>query len=189
MPTKLTSRFTDALTYAFQLHDGQVRKQSGTPYIAHLLSVSALVLESGGDEDEAIAALLHDAVEDQGGVPTLEEIRLQFGEHVAEIVDGLTDAYIQPKPPWKERKEGYLSHLRTASPGVRLVSLADKLHNGRSIYQDLQEIGEKIWERFNGKKEGTLWYYRSLVEIFQETGDDALTREFVDLVKRIEEVG
>ncbi len=185
--TKLTSRFIEALTHAFRLHDGQVRKQTGTPYIAHLLSVTALVLEAGGDEDEAIAALLHDAVEDQGGRQTLREIRQRFGERVAEIVDGCTDAYIQPKPPWRERKEEYLAHLRTASPSVRLVSLADKLHNGRCIYRDLRENGEEIWRKFNGGKEGSLWYYRTLAEIFQETGDDAMTMEFVDLVRKIEE--
>lgn len=185
----LTPRFEEALTYAFRLHDGQTRKAGGTPYIAHLLSAAALVLEAGGDEDEAIAALLHDAVEDQGGRQTLSEIQQRFGERVAEIVDSCTDAYVIPKPPWKERKVTYLEHLREASASVRLVSLADKLHNARCLYQSLRLNGEGVWEAFNGGKEGTLWYYRTLAKIFQETGADVMTVEFVDVVKKIEEAG
>ena len=184
---QLTFRFEEALTYAFRLHANQVRKVDGTPYIAHLLSVTALVLEAGGDEDEAIAALLHDAVEDQGGLQTLDEIRQRFDERVAEIVDGCTDAYVIPKPPWRGRKVAYLEHLREAPGSVRLVSLADKLHNARCLYQDLRQNGERVWEAFNGGKEGTLWYYRTLSEIFQETGADTLTAEFVDVVRKIEE--
>ncbi|OQY35577.1 MAG: phosphohydrolase [Anaerolineaceae bacterium 4572_5.1] len=182
----LTTRFEEALTYAFQLHNGQIRKISGVPYITHLLSVAALVLEAGGDEDETIAALLHDAVEDQGGHQTLSEVQRRFGKRVAEIVDGCTDAYVFPKPPWKDRKVAYLEHLREATSSVRLVSLADKLHNARCLYQSLQIKGEGIWEVFNGGKDGTLWYYRTLVEIFQETGTDAMTLEFVEMVRKIE---
>ena len=166
--TRLTDRFQDALSLAFRLHDGQKRKGTQVPYFSHLMGVAALVLEDGGNEDEAIAALLHDAVEDQGGLQTLEDIRQKFGQHVAEIVDGCTDAYTQPKPPWKQRKQAYLAHLTQAPPEVLRVSLADKLHNARSIYADLQRNGSSTWMRFNGGREGTIWYYRSLVEIFKQ---------------------
>jgi (p)ppGpp synthase/HD superfamily hydrolase len=166
--TDLTERFGQALLYAFQLHQQQQRKGSQTPYIAHLLGVASLVLEDGGTEDEAIAALLHDAAEDQGGKTTLEQIRWRFGEHVANIVDGCTDTYETPKPPWRPRKDDYLTHLRTASPSVWRVSLADKLHNARSILVDLRSQGRQVWQRFNGGEAGSLWYYRNLVQIFQE---------------------
>ena len=185
-PIELTERFEEALVYAFRLHQDQVRKQSRTPYVAHLLSVAALVLEDGGDEDQAIAALLHDAVEDQGGMATLEEIRLRFGENVTIIVDALTDAYTIPKPPWRPRKEAYIAHLHEASPEVRRVSLADKLHNARTILNSVQEEGENTWDRFRGGKEGTLWYYRSLVTVFRSTGDDLLTAELERVVSEIE---
>src|SRR5947209_2209991 len=129
---RLTLRFEDALVFATQLHAGQRRKGSATPYVAHLLAVAAIVLENEGNEDEAIAALLHDAIEDQGGAPTREMIRERFGNRVVEIVDGCTDAEVIPKPPWRARKEAYIAHLRGATPSVRLVSAADKLHNARA---------------------------------------------------------
>jgi (p)ppGpp synthase/HD superfamily hydrolase len=164
----LSPYFEDALLYASRLHAAQSRKGTAVPYIAHLLAVTALVLEDGGDEEQAIAALLHDAAEDQGGLDTLNEIRRRYGDRVAEIVAGLTDAYGHPKPPWRQRKERYLAHLQTATPEVRRVSLADKLHNARSILFDLRQHGDKVWSRFKGGKEGSLWYYRSLIAIFQE---------------------
>lgn len=185
MASRLTARFEDALIFTTQLHAPQTRKGSQTPYIAHLLSVAALVIESGGDEDTAIAALLHDAVEDQGGLETLAEIRERFGVRVAEIVDSCSDAYTIPKPPWRERKEAYLAHLPEATPEARLVSLADKLHNARSIVRDLHD-NVNIWEKFNGRKEGTLWYYRNLVEIFQKLEDNFLVDELSRVVKQIE---
>ena len=166
--TDLTERFGQALLYAFQLHNQQRRKGNLTPYIAHLLGVCSLVLEDGGDEDEAIAALLHDAAEDQGGKATLEQMRSRFGERVASIVDGCTDTYETPKPPWRQRKDDYLTHLRTASPSILRVSLADKLHNARTILVDLRDQGGQVWQRFNGGKAGSLCYYRSLAQIFQE---------------------
>src|ERR1051325_12202408 len=129
----LTSRFEDALSFAARLHSGQLRKGTAIPYVSHLLAVASVALEHGADEDEAIAALLHDAVEDQGGAPTREEIRRRFGDRVVEIVDGCTDAETVPKPPWRERKERYIAHVAEASPSVRLVSASDKLHNARSI--------------------------------------------------------
>lgn len=186
MASRLTAQFEEALVFAAHLHSNQTRKGSQTPYIAHLLSVAALVIESGGDEDTAIAALLHDAVEDQGGYETLAVIRQRFGEKVADIVASCSDAYTIPKPPWKERKIAYLAHLPEATSEARLVSLADKIHNARSILRDLQE-GENIWEKFKGGKEGTLWYYRSLVDIFQQLDRGFLVDEFSRVVNQIEE--
>lgn len=182
----LTTRFQNALVFATQLHANQNRKASSTPYIAHLLGVTVLVLEAGGDEDQAIAALLHDAVEDQGGMQTFEIIRTRFGERVARIVDGCTDAYQLPKPPWKERKEEYIEHLRNVPADVRLVSLADKVHNAHAILADLRQQGSQTWDKFNGGKQGTLWYYHTLAEVFQATGDDPLTSEFNRLVVEME---
>ncbi len=143
---KLTSRFTRAVGYGARLHATQKRKGTERPYVAHLLGVASLVLEHGGDEDLAIAALLHDAAEDQGGLPRLEEIRRKFGAHVARIVDGCSDAYTDPKPPWHERN--YLAHLPNASPEVRLVCAADKLHNAREILGDYRPVGDELWDRF-----------------------------------------
>jgi (p)ppGpp synthase/HD superfamily hydrolase len=153
-----------ALLYASRLHRNQVRKGTSTPYITHLLAVASIVGENGGTEDEVVAALLHDAPEDQGGEATLRDIRLRFGDEVAEIVDGCTDTYQDPKPPWRERKERYLAHLANAPDSVRLVSSADKLHNARSVLSDYRLVGEDLWTRFNGRKEGTLWYYRAIVD-------------------------
>lgn len=182
----LSARFGEALEYAFNLHNHQVRKGTGIPYISHLMAVAAIVLENGGDEDQAIAALLHDAVEDQGGRPVLERIRIRFGERVAAIVDGCTDAYDFPKPPWHERKQRYLEHLQEAGSEVTLVSLADKLHNARSILFELRYLGQGIWERFKGGKQGTLWYYRSLVDVFHHVLPGLLTDEFARVVAEIE---
>lgn len=183
---RLADRFEKALAYAARLHARQVRKGSDVPYISHLLAVAALVIEDGGDEDQAIAALLHDAVEDQGGYKTLEEIRHMFGARVANLVEALTDAFTNPKPPWRDRKEQYLVHLRHASPEVRRISLADKLHNARSILRDLRFNGDATWERFNGGKEGTLWYYRTLLDVFKEGGLKGMAYDFAQTVKEIE---
>jgi len=182
----LSSRFEEALIYATQLHAHQTRKRSNTPYIAHLLSVAALVLESGGSEDEAIAALLHDAVEDQGGKRILKEIQQRFGDTVADIVESCTDAYTIPKPPWRGRKEAYVAHIPEASPEARRVSLADKLHNARSILRDLRLDGEGTWEKFSGGKEGTLWYYRSLLDTFKNHTTNFMVDELDRVVNQIE---
>jgi (p)ppGpp synthase/HD superfamily hydrolase len=178
----LTSRFEEAFTYAFRLHDGQIRKGSGVPYLSHLLSVTALVLENGGDEDQAIAALLHDAVEDQGGSATLETIRVRFGERVAAIVAACSDSFEMPKPPWRERKEKYITHLPNVLPAARLVSLADKVHNARTIVADFHQIGDEIWERFKGGRDGSLWYYSELARVFRATGNEPLIDELERLV-------
>jgi (p)ppGpp synthase/HD superfamily hydrolase len=183
-------RFEEALAFAARLHANQTRKGGAVPYVAHLLGVTAIALEHGAGEDAAIAALLHDAVEDQGGAATREEIRRRFGDAVAAIVDGCTDsdaADPERKPPWEQRKKTYLDHLRTAPPDVRLVSAADKLHNARSILADLRERGEEAWKIFKGGKKGTRWYYGSLVTIFRETGTvPALTEELARTVAEIE---
>ncbi|HEX7974562.1 MAG TPA: HD domain-containing protein [Anaerolineales bacterium] len=185
----LTSRFNDALFYTLELHAAQVRKGSGVPYIAHLLGVTALVLEDGGDEDQAIAALLHDAVEDQGGLQTLNEIGRRFGDRVAQIVEGCTDAYTTPKPPWRKRKEQYLEHLHSAGPEVLRVSLADKLYNARSILDDLRrDEGENVWTRFNGGKNGSLWYYRSLAGFFQQASRSPMAASLAEVVSEIERI-
>ena len=182
----LSERFTEALTYATQLHSNQTRKGSGVPYIAHLLGVTSIVLENGGNEDEAIAALLHDAIEDQGGAATREEIRRRFGDTVTKIVDSCTDAETIPKPPWRQRKEDYIAHIPTASPSVLLVSCADKLYNARSILNDYRVVGELVWERFYGGKEGSLWYYRAVLEAFRKTGLTPLIAELERVVSELE---
>jgi (p)ppGpp synthase/HD superfamily hydrolase len=162
---KLTSRFNDALMFAMDRHADHVRKGTKIPYVAHLLGVASLALEYGANEEEAIAALLHDAVEDQKA--TLQEIREHFGDALADIVDGCSDTDVTPKPPWRERKEAYIAHLRDASPSVRLVSAADKLHNARAILRDYRNKREALWKRFNGGRDGTLWYYRELEGVFR----------------------
>ncbi len=180
---EITDKFKKALDFAFDLHKAQRRKGSKTPYIGHLLSVAGLVFEMGGDEEEAMAALLHDAVEDQGGAPTLDAIRGCFGDRVAGIVAGCSDTDQRPKPPWRERKEAYLAHLATADPSVLRVSLADKIHNARDVLISYRLVGEAVWDRFKGGKEGTLWYYRALALAFRKRLDggecvwaDELTR-------------
>ena len=162
----LTPRFDDAFLFAHDLHKGQSRKGTSIPYISHLMSVAALVIEHGGDEDQAIAALLHDGPEDQGGVDTLDEIRRLFGHRVANIVADCTDAWTEPKPEWRARKEAYLAKLPTKPIDSLLVSLADKTHNAEAILYDYRVIGDALWPRFNGGAEGTRWYYRSLADFF-----------------------
>jgi (p)ppGpp synthase/HD superfamily hydrolase len=186
MPAMLTARFRDALVYAHRLHARQRRKGSGIPYISHLLGVCSLVLEYGGDEDEAIAALLHDAVEDQGGAPILVEIRRRFGEKVAAIVSGCSDSDTIPKPPWRERKERYIAHLPEAAPEVRLVSMADKLHNARAVLMDYRLQGEELWGNFKGGREGTLWYYRAVLDAYRSVDDSSLLAELERAVVEME---
>jgi (p)ppGpp synthase/HD superfamily hydrolase len=183
---ELSTRFDDALVFATHLHAKQTRKGTTIPYIAHLLAVASIVLEQGGSEDEAIAALLHDAIEDQGGEATRQLIRERFGETVVEIVNGCTDSETMPKPPWQARKEAYIEHLANARASVRLVSAADKLHNARAILTDYRNIGEALWMRFNGGKEGTLWYYRSLVTVLSNAERTSLVEELERVVLEIE---
>lgn len=182
----LGPRFEDALMYAARLHASQIRKGSGVPYVSHLMGVASIVLEYGADEDEAIAALLHDAIEDQGGSKAREEIRKRFGDRVVELVDGCTDADTKPKPPWRQRKEAYIAHIKDASPSVHLVSAADKLSNARAILKDYRSLGDELWQRFKGGKEGTLWYYRSLSDVFLAVYPSPLADELDRVVSEIE---
>ena len=170
-------KLEEALGYAARVHRDQVRKGSSVPYVTHLLAVAAIVGENGGTEEEVIAALLHDAPEDRGGEARLAGIRERFGDEVADIVAGNTDTFEDPKPPWRERKEAYVAHVAHAPRSVRLVSAADKLHNARSVLADLRSLGEDLWPRFNGGKEGTLWYYRALVEAFEAAGSNPIVEE------------
>lgn len=186
-----SDRFSRAFGLALKLHGRQTRKGTETSYMGHLLGVTSIVIDEGGSEPEVLAALLHDGPEDAGGEETLARIRDEFGVEVAEIVDHLSDTFDDPKPPWKKRKEAYLTRLR-AMPTAELtgkvlrVSLADKLHNARSILLDRHDLGEAIWERFNGGRDGSLWYYDTLAGIYEEKlGQTALVTEFRDTVDRM----
>ena len=185
-PLSYGEKFEEALLYACRLHRDQARKGTDTPYVTHLLAVAAIVGENGGTEDEVVAALLHDSPEDQGGKERLREIRERFGDTVAEIVDGCTDTYEDPKPEWRRRKEAYVAHAATAPTSVRLVSAADKLHNAHSILADLRSLGDELWDRFTGGKEGTLWYYRALVEAYTAAGANPVVEELDRVVREIE---
>jgi (p)ppGpp synthase/HD superfamily hydrolase len=189
IPTRnaLGGRFDDALLFASQLHREQRRKGGTIPYLGHLLGVAAIVIDAGGSEDEAIAALLHDAVEDQGGEPTLALIRERFGDHVADIVLACSDTDVVPKPPWQARKQAYLDHLESAAPDVLLTSAADKLYNARAILGDYRQVGDELWERFNQGRESQLWYYRSLAEIFTRRLGGPVARELSETVATIED--
>lgn len=189
---KLARRFAAALFFVNELHAAQTRKGTAVPYISHLMGVASLVLEHGGTADEAIGALLHDCVEDQGehypgGTAVLRAVIDEaFGPAVLAIVNGCTDADAFPKPSWRERKERYIAHIADASQSVRLVSCADKLHNARAILSDLRAIGGKVFARFNAGKDGTLWYYRQLVNAFLQVGPPSLAAELARTVQEIE---
>lgn len=179
---RLSQQFEEALVYATQAHCDQTRRKTGIPYIAHILGVTAIAMEYGANETEAIGALLHDTVEDCGGAKRLSDIKKRFGDNVARIVDGCTDTDKIPKPPWRERKEGYVAHLQDADTSTRLVSASDKLHNSRAILADLRRSGPEVFERFSGKKDGTLWYYRALVTAFRQHGDHTYLIDELDRV-------
>ncbi len=181
----LDAEFLRAFAYALKKHRTQRRKGKRVPYIEHLMGVCSIVLHYGGGQEEAIAALLHDVVEDQGGKPVLEEIRREFGERVAHLVEGCTDADTYPKPPWDERKKAYIAHLPAADAGVRLVSAADKLHNSRAILADYREIGDAVWDKFKKGRDGTLWYYRELVKAFRAAPPDPRVDHLVDELERV----
>ena len=187
--TILTDRFDRALLYATHVHGGQARKGTSIPYIAHLLAVAATILEYDGSEDMAIAGLLHDAVEDQGGEPRLMDIRNRFGDRVADIVRSCSDSVVntsarQQKENWRTRKAQYIEHLKTVDKDTLLVSLADKIHNARSILRDLRkpDIGPVVWQRFKSSKDETLWYYRQLAQVFQALLRGQLAEELMEIV-------
>lgn len=189
MSTELTERFEEALAFATRAHRGQERKGSGTPYLGHVLQVAGIVLEHGGDEDQAIAALLHDVIEDTAF--TRDDLAERFGGRVADIVEHCSDADgPEAKPPWRARKEAYLARLRSADADSALVSCADKLHNARSIVTDLAASGPTVWERFKGRRDGSLWYYGALVAIFRDLDvPPALAAELERSVARMEAEG
>jgi (p)ppGpp synthase/HD superfamily hydrolase len=186
MPPSLTSKFDEAASYAREVHDGQLRKGTGIPYYSHLLAVASLVLDAGGTEDEAIAALLHDAPEDRGGRPRLEEIRTRFGDTVATIVEDCTDTFDDPKPPWMARKRRYVEHAATLGPGALRVSSADKVHNAWAILRDLRVSGERVWERFSAPPDDVIWYYSALIRAFRQAGGGPLVDELERVVRGIE---
>ena len=179
-------QFGEALSYAAQVHRDQRRKGTQVPYVTHLLAVAAIVGKNGGTEEEVVAALLHDAPEDQGGEDRLQDIRDRFGDEVAGIVAGNTDTFEDPKPPWRERKERYVARIAHEPESVRLVSAADKLHNARSILAGLRSVGDELWQRFNGGRDGTLWYYRALVEAFETAGSNPVVEELDRVVAEME---
>lgn len=188
---RLSEKFQEALAYAAELHNTQTRKASGVPYVGHLLSVAGLVIEADGTETEAMAALLHDAAEDQGGEATLAEIERRFGAEVAAIVDECSDTIVTPKPPWEERKRNYINHLHEASDSTIRVSMADKLDNARAILRDLRRHGEQVWQRFNTTDpQEQLWYYRSLLEVYRTRSDSWLVDELERVIHALgEEIG
>jgi (p)ppGpp synthase/HD superfamily hydrolase len=168
----LTRRFVDAVEYAAHAHAAQTRKGTDIPYLSHLLAVAALVLEDGGSEDDAVAALLHDVVEDQGGWSRLFDVRDRFGDHVGDLVEACTDYDVKTdRDPWPERKQRYVDHIAEMPEAVRRISLADKLHNARTILRDHRAHGEQVWERFNAGRDAQLWYYRALADAFAAVSD------------------
>lgn len=170
MPTILTDRFRDAVEYAAIAHGGQVRKGTDITYVSHLLAVASLVLEAGGDEDTAIAGLLHDTAEDAGGRERLADLRNRFGDRVADTVAACSDTFEDPKPPWVERKQRYLDHIGEKSPAALLVTWADKLHNARSIVADHRQHGDDLWDRFSGGPVGSAWYYANVLHQLEKAG-------------------
>ncbi len=181
----MNNRFQQAFEYALEKHGGQKRKGTQVPYISHLMSVAALVMEACGDDDQAIAALLHDVPEDQGGRSALEEIRARFGERVAHIVEGCTDTFEDPKPDWRIRKQQYIEHLKHSDSDTRLVSLADKLHNARSILADYRQIREEIWKRFKRGRDEQLWYFRELAVVFEQSRSQPGMARLLDEFQRV----
>ncbi len=185
MAITLTDSFNQAVEYAAKLHLGQKRKGTDIPYMSHLLATAVTVMEHGQDEDEVTAALLHDAAEVAGGRNTLENIRNKFGDRVADIVDHCSDTFEEKKPPWEERKIAYLEGLKKVEdPSILLVSIADKLHNARSILKDYNKIGENLWERFNASRSDILCYYTKLHHIYI----DNLNTYYPELVEELGDV-
>ena len=169
----LSDKFFQAMAYATEAHKNQVRKSTNIAYISHPFGVASLILEAGGDEDQAIAGLLHDVAEDCGGEPRLAEITELFGERVAKIVRGCSDSLVADegeKAPWKERKQDHLDHLKSADADILIVTAADKTHNARAIATDIQSIGDEVWKRFNATKVDILWYYDSMYAALSDSG-------------------
>ena len=187
MPKINQLKYLSALNFALKLHSKQFRKGTKIPYFFHLSSVSNHVIENGGDTNEAIAGLLHDAVEDQGGLRVLKEIKKQFGSKVAKIVDECSDTVVVPKPPWQERKKKYISDIKKKGQSSMFVSLCDKLHNGTCIVNDYKRVGKKIWNRFTASPKQVAWYYESLYKEFSKhlKGHKVLKDNYLMVVKEI----
>jgi (p)ppGpp synthase/HD superfamily hydrolase len=181
----LGRRFADAMVYAWKVHRDQRRKGTAVPYVAHLLGVASLVLGDGGDEDEAIGALLHDAAEDQGGRGRLADIEGRFGVRVALIVEGCSDSLEEPKPPWRGRKDYFLRVLLEAPPEVVRVALADKLYNCRSIVADVGAGGAMAWGRFKAGPREQLWYYTQLLAVFRRTSPSLMVGQLADEIEAL----
>lgn len=184
----LSNRFEEALVFAHRLHIGQTRKGSDVPYITHLMNVASLVGEFGGDEDAMIAALLHDAIEDQGGQQTREQIAERFGEQIAAWVEDCSDTNEVPKPPWRARKEAFIARIASLDPSVRLVVAADKLHNAQTVARGHAVEGDAVWERFKGAREGSLWYYRAALEALKADWDHPILAALEEAVDRLHEL-
>ena len=183
--TKLSGKLDDAFNYAREVHGEQVRKGTATPYLSHLMGVSSIVLDDGGSEDEAIAALLHDAAEDHGGRERLADIKARFGDTVAKIVEDCTDSWSTPKPAWADRKRAYIQHARQLSGPSLRVSAADKVHNAYAILRDLRNSGEAVWSRFSATPDDVMAYYEGLVRAYREAGGGRLVDELDRIVRGI----
>ena len=185
MPT-LTGRLDAAFAYAHEAHASHTRRGTSAPYVGHLMGVASIVIDDGGGEDDAIAALLHDAAEDSGGRARLDDIRLRFGDAVARIVADCTDSWSEPKAPWMQRKRQYVEHARTLPAASLRVSAADKVHNAYAILRDLRNTGEAVWQRFNAGPDDIVWYYQALVRAYREAGGGRLVDELERIVRAIE---
>jgi len=183
LDTPVSHRFHQALSYTSELHARQARKCTQIPYVSHLLAVAAIVWESGGTEEEAIAALLHDAGEDQGGEETITDIRARFGDEVADIVEHCSDTFVTPKPEWEQRKRMYVECLSKAGASTLLVSAADKLHNAQATLRDLEKYGSSVWDRFTPGRDGTLRNYDNLIKVYQ---DDHKDERLLPIVEELE---
>jgi GTP pyrophosphokinase len=182
---RLSERFVEAVRYAMEAHKEQPRKGTEIPYISHLIAVASFVIDDGGDEDAAIAALLHDAPEDQGGRERLEDIRKRFGDKVAHIVEACTDSWTQPKEPWIERKRAYVEHAKTLDRETLRVSAADKVHNAYCILRDYRSVGDQVWTRFKASPDDILDYYDGLVRAYHKAGGGHLVDELERVVRGI----
>ncbi len=185
---RLSRDFDDAVAYALDRHRGQMRKGTSIPYVAHVLAVAAIAFEHGATEQEAIAAVLHDTVEDAGGRPVLDEIRRRYGDAVADTVAACSDAFTQPKPPWEERKRAHVAHLATASRSTALVTAADKLHNAQAILRDYRQEGDRLWSRFNAGRDEILRYHRAVIDAIREKAPAPLLEELERVVGEIEKL-
>lgn len=179
-----SERLDRALAFAAAEFRHRVRKGSGIPYLTHLLGVMVIVAEHGGDEDQMIAALLHDYLEDIEG-SSVEVLEQQFGERVAGFVVALSDTTVRPKPPWEERKRRYIEHLGAELPDLKLVSAADKLHNARSLLREHATVGDSIWDRFNATCDQTLWYYREVVRALGQGWQHPVLDELAGVVRAL----